>query len=399
MAEARARIDRAVTLAASYGARLAPQADAGVNVTRQRYSRDGMFPPPIAGAWSRRPTSPRALAMNSTCGPRPRRVRRGARAGAGGRSRCLCRAAAARLRRARALMPSSAQFRPIRGRAGQPPAAPGHVRSHPAARHCRPRLAGRFEQAEGSIPAARQRIAEIAEEIALRHNLLAALLGKGPDRGLAITRPQLRQQPIALPSDLPADLLGRRPDVVAQRSAWNRRATTSTPPAQFYPNVNLNALVGLQSISFAELLNARSEDPSFGPALRLPLFDGGRLPPISPRRTPDYDLAVEQYDQTLVDAMREVVDQLVSLRSVAAQRAELERGLAAARDAYALATERFAPASPAICRCSRRRRRCSSKEFSRECARARIELSIIPFAHWAAASRRAACGRVLMRRY
>ena len=97
----------------------------------------------------------------------------------------------------------------------------------------------------------------------------------------------------------------------------------------------------MQSISFARLLNARSEDPSFGPALRLPLFDGGRLRANLAAKDADYDLAVEQYNQTLVDAMREVVDQLASLRSVAAQRAKLERGLAAARDAYALATKRY----------------------------------------------------------
>ena len=51
MASAQARIDRAVALAASYGAALAPQANAGVNITRQRYSSNGIFPPPIAGGW------------------------------------------------------------------------------------------------------------------------------------------------------------------------------------------------------------------------------------------------------------------------------------------------------------------------------------------------------------
>src|SRR5207237_1440300 len=74
-----------------------------------------------------------------------------------------------------------------------------------------------LKQADISIPAARQRIIQTEEQIALLRNQLAALLGKGPDRGLAIERPRAQAWPVALPSALPADLVGRRPDVVAQR--------------------------------------------------------------------------------------------------------------------------------------------------------------------------------------
>ncbi len=48
---ARARIDKAIALAASSGAALAPQANASAELTRQRYSSNGIFPPPIAGSW------------------------------------------------------------------------------------------------------------------------------------------------------------------------------------------------------------------------------------------------------------------------------------------------------------------------------------------------------------
>src|SRR5258706_5374885 len=74
-----------------------------------------------------------------------------------------------------------------------------------------------LKQVEISIPAARQRIVQLQEQIALLRNQLAALLGKGPDRGLAIERPRAQAWRVALPSTLPADVLGRRPDVLAQR--------------------------------------------------------------------------------------------------------------------------------------------------------------------------------------
>ena len=343
MASASARIRRAVALAASYGAALAPQASAGVNVTRQRYSSNGIFPPPIAGAWYTQTDLAASFSYEIDLWGR----NRAAYDAALGQARAAeVDAYAARLLLASGVARAYAQL----GRSfDQLDLAQDSLKQRQAMFDLtRQRVAAGLDsqvdlkQAEGSIPAARERIAQLQEEIALGRNLLAALLGKGPDRGLAITRPRLQRQPIALPSVLPADLLGRRPDVVAQR--WrveSARRDIDAAKAQFYPNVNLSALVGLQSISFARLLNVRSEDPSFGPALRLPLFDGGRLRANLAAKDADYDLAVEQYNQTLIDAVREVVDQLASLRSVSAQQVQLERGLATARDAYALATERY----------------------------------------------------------
>jgi len=79
-------------------------------------------------------------------------------------------------------------------------------------------------------------------------------------------------------------------------------------------------------------------------------LDSGRMP-LEPyevdlrgtlaARDADYDLAVEQYNQTLSDALREVVDQLTSLRSVETQRGEVETALAAAEEAYSLAVTRY----------------------------------------------------------
>jgi outer membrane protein TolC len=55
----------------------------------------------------------------------------------------------------------------------------------------------------------------------------------------------------------------------------------------------------------------------------------------------DYDIAVEQYNQALADALRDVVDQLASFRSVDEQRAEQRQALATTREAYDLALLRY----------------------------------------------------------
>src|SRR5690606_8889558 len=75
-----------------------------------------------------------------------------------------------------------------------------------------------LRNAEAAIATAKAQAEGAQQQIDTLRNAIAALLGQGPDRGLAIERPQLLQAPApALPSTLPSELLGHRPDVVAAR--------------------------------------------------------------------------------------------------------------------------------------------------------------------------------------
>jgi outer membrane protein TolC len=78
-----------------------------------------------------------------------------------------------------------------------------------------------------------------------------------------------------------------------------------------------------------------------GPAVTLPIFDAGRLRGNLAGKNADYDVAVEQYNQTLADAMRDVVDQLASFKSVDEQRVQQREALATAQEAYDLALLRY----------------------------------------------------------
>ncbi|MFH1045267.1 MAG: efflux transporter outer membrane subunit [Pseudomonadota bacterium] len=343
MGSARARIDKAVAFAAGSGAALAPQAGAGADLTRQRYSANGIFPPPLAGSWRTQTQLSASFGYEFDLWGR----NRAAYDAALGQVRAAeVDAYAVRLLLASSVARAYAQL----GRSfEQLDLAQATLAQRQAIFDLiRQRFAAgldsqvELKQAETSIPAARLRLAQLEEEIALGRNLLAALLGQGPDRGLAIARPRMQGELPALPSTLPSDLLGRRPDVVAQR--WRveaARRDIEVAKGQFYPNVNLSALVGVQSITFSKLLASGSGIPTFGPALRLPLFDGGRLRGNLAAKDADYDLALEQYNQTLIEALREVVDQLASLRSVDAQRVQLVAALATAEQAYQLALARY----------------------------------------------------------
>ena len=83
--------------------------------------------------------------------------------------------------------------------------------------------------------------------------------------------------------------------------------------------MNLVGLIGLQSFGPAGFLTAASRMIGFGPAVSLPIFEGGRLRGNLAGTNADYDIAVEQYNQLLADALRDIVDQMTSLASVDAQ--------------------------------------------------------------------------------
>jgi NodT family efflux transporter outer membrane factor (OMF) lipoprotein len=201
-----------------------------------------------------------------------------------------------------------------------------------------------LKQAEGEVPAAREEVAALEESLRIAQDQLAALVGQGPDRGLAIERPQLRatSADATLPARLPADLLGRRPDVEASRRRVEAAGhDIEVARARFYPDIDLLGFLGFQSIGLSQLADAASRTAGIGPALHLPLFDGGRLRSELAATNADYDAAVARYNATLIEALQELGDELAAFHSVATQSREQRLAMAAAREAYDLAMLRY----------------------------------------------------------
>ncbi|MFC7335497.1 efflux transporter outer membrane subunit [Rhodocista pekingensis] len=198
-------------------------------------------------------------------------------------------------------------------------------------------------QAAAAVPAARAELAAIDESIALTRNRIAALLGAGPDRGLAIERPEIaRLHAVGLPGRLPLDLVGRRPDIVAARLRAEAAASRiKVARADFYPDVNLTALIGVQSLGLSDLTESGSSYGSIGPALSLPVFEGGRLSGGYRQARAGYDAAVAEYDATLTRALREVADAATSQTALTTRLREARAALEESEAAYAIARQRY----------------------------------------------------------
>ncbi|WP_374526640.1 efflux transporter outer membrane subunit [Sphingopyxis sp.] len=197
-------------------------------------------------------------------------------------------------------------------------------------------------QATSRAASARADVAALEEAIATTRHRLAALVGAGPDRGLAIQRPTLASPGIGLPPQAGIDLVGRRPDIVAARLRAEAAAKRiDVARADFYPNINLSALVGLQSLGLSNLFKSGSDYGNFGAAISLPIFDGGRLAGRYRGARAEFDSAVADYDRTLIAALRDVADIVASRAAIARQLADRQDALKAATDAAGLAGLRY----------------------------------------------------------
>ncbi len=200
-----------------------------------------------------------------------------------------------------------------------------------------------LKQAQAATPASEADVAALDEQVLITRHRLAALIGAGPDLGLTIAAPAGETvKTFGLPANLAVDLVGRRPDIVAARlraEAAARRIDAAR--AGFYPNITLNGFIGQQSLGLANLFNPAAAIGSIGPAVSLPIFDGGRLRGAYRGARADYDEAVAQYDATLTTALQDVADSAASIVSAQRQLAQRRAALAAGEEAYAVAGLRY----------------------------------------------------------
>ncbi|MBX3586822.1 MAG: efflux transporter outer membrane subunit [Ramlibacter sp.] len=340
---AQARLARAQAVTEVANAATRPQLGAGVDLTHQRYTENGPVPPPLAGSVRDSGTTQLSASWELDFFGKNRAALDAALG--------VARAAEADAQAARVLLASNVartwfqlarlndQLAVAQRTLDQREQTLGLVRDRVNAG-----LDTRLElrQAEGGLPEARQQIEALREQATLAQNALAALVGQPNQAVVQSPRPLSAIKIEANAAVIPANLLGRRADISAAR--WRVEAATQdvgSARAQFYPNINLTAFAGFSSIGLGRLLEAGSQQWGVGPALRLPIFDGGRLRANLRGKTADLDAAIESYNGAVVEAVHEVADQLASASSITRQQTEQRAAQEAAEGAYDIAVQRY----------------------------------------------------------
>lgn len=160
-------------------------------------------------------------------------------------------------------------------------------------------------------------IAPLEKALAQTRNLLAVYLGRLPgDESI----PKLDLSKLALPVDLPltvpSSLVRQRPDILASEALLhNASAQVGVATANLYPQLNLSASFGAQSLTTGALFSTPSQAWSAGASLLAPLFNGGALQARRRAAQAGYDQALAQYQQTVLAAFLNVSNSLRALDS------------------------------------------------------------------------------------
>jgi NodT family efflux transporter outer membrane factor (OMF) lipoprotein len=340
---AMARVQQAQAAVAASDAQRQPQVGLGVELSDQKFTRNGLYPPPLAGAvkWNNNAQVSASWELDLF-----------------GRERAALDASIGQLRAsqadaqaARVLLAANvagAYFNLARIVEARSVAQQSLQQREQVLALVRQRIGAGLDttvelrQAEGLIAQSKVEIESLAEAATRARHALAELTGQGPGAldTLSPTLAVARSTP--LPDALPADLLGRRADLVAQR--WRVEASlreVDVAKAQFYPNINLSAFVGLSSLGLDRFIEAGAKTFGAGPALRLPIFEGGRLRANLGARSAEVDVAVDGYNATLLRALREVADEMSTLQSLERQQGAQAEATTAAVAAYDLALQRY----------------------------------------------------------
>lgn len=178
-------------------------------------------------------------------------------------------------------------------------------------------------RAHSALAAVREGIATLEGSAKLRLIALAALVGCPVAQLPPLTARALPAISSGLPDAVRIDLIARRADITASR--WRVEAAEKTREsvrAEFFPDISINALIGVQSTDIGSLLQYGSRVPQVAAAIHLPIFDAGRLKARYGATQAAIDSAVASYRETLIAAARDVATQATTRAQIAAQRAQ-----------------------------------------------------------------------------
>lgn len=178
----------------------------------------------------------------------------------------------------------------------------------------------------------KQRLAIIDFDIESDAYAINVLAGRPANAKLAANA-ALKPLPkrLRMPKDISLDLIARRPDLTAQ--TWRMKSlayATGAAMADYYPNVNLVGLIGLESVAWQRLLQASSRTGALRPAIHLPIFTAGEIKANINRHKAQFDEAVFAYNQLLLTSTQQVLEVLSFIQSVYSQKNEQQHAVDAA---------------------------------------------------------------------
>jgi len=164
---------------------------------------------------------------------------------------------------------------------------------------------------------------EILSQRRLVENAIAILVNQSPSKFQIAEQPKLSSVTFKLPITLPAKLLERRPDIAAaERKMARANREIGMARAAFFPNVSFGARGGLEASK--DLFNLSNSYWSYGSTATIPIFQGGYRRAQLQQAWSAYRQTEDVYRSTVLNAFREVENNLTQTKFLFLQTKKLE---------------------------------------------------------------------------
>ncbi len=207
-------------------------------------------------------------------------------------------------------------------------------------------VASRLEtdRASASLARAASTVPDLERRVIAAENAINLLLGKPPGpvvRGGKSVGQQMAVGP-EIPAGIPSELLKRRPDVgAAEQSMISANALIGANKAQFFPSISLTGLFGQGSTALDAFTGGSSRIWSIAAGVTGPIFQAGRIRAQYEASKAVYLATAAQYEQVVLNALREVSDALVARQKFISVRIESEKAVAALESSVKISTDRY----------------------------------------------------------
>jgi outer membrane protein, multidrug efflux system len=197
-------------------------------------------------------------------------------------------------------------------------------------------------QARSDLAVTRAAIPETELQVAFKEHQICVLLGRAPGpipRGTALAGTAV---PPEIPLGVPAQLLERRPDVLAaEQGIIGAGKRVGVAVADRLPTLSLSGFIGLQATSLSNLFGGNAGAGSIGGSIFAPIFQGGRLASAEEASRARLDQSIAAYRKSVEQALQEVADAAVSIRKLRDARAAHDDQVKAITVAARLAVLRY----------------------------------------------------------
>jgi len=197
-------------------------------------------------------------------------------------------------------------------------------------------------RAEAALASTAANVPDIERQVVLKENQISVLLGQNPGPIAHNAKLDDQVMPPEVPAGLPSALLERRPDIrQAEQSLRSANAQVGVSVAEFFPKIGLTTFFGKVSGELSAFTAGSANAWSAASSLSGPIFQGGALMGQYREAKAKREEARLRYEQTALNAFRDVADTLVTREKLEAIRTEQARAVKAYEQAVELSLQRY----------------------------------------------------------